>query len=78
MKKDTTERAREPKLDLKAYLADAYRHPALKGAEMERPAAVDDEENNPLVSTKRSSRGSSGSSSDSFGGEAIEGLLSYL
>ncbi|KAL8029009.1 hypothetical protein ABFX02_14G200600 [Erythranthe guttata] len=76
MKKDTTERAKEPKLDLKAYLRDAYVHPALKGAEIERPEAVDEEEKNPLVSTKRRI---SKSSSGSFGAEdAIEELLSYL
>ncbi|KAI3460859.1 hypothetical protein Pfo_017522 [Paulownia fortunei] len=78
MMKDTLERATEPKLNLKAYLQDAYVHPALKGMEIDRPAAIDDEENNPLVSTKRDSRRSSRSSSGSFASEAIEELLSYL
>ncbi|KAK6120123.1 hypothetical protein DH2020_046159 [Rehmannia glutinosa] len=78
MRKDTIERALEPKLNLRAYLQDAYVHPALKGMEIERPKAVDDEENNPLVSTKRDSHRSSSSSSGSFTYEAMEELLSYL
>ncbi|KAK6120094.1 hypothetical protein DH2020_046224 [Rehmannia glutinosa] len=78
MRKDTIERALEPKLNLRAYLQDAYVHPALKGMEIDRPKAVDDEENNPLVSTKRDSHRSSSSSSGSFTYEAMEELLSYL
>ncbi|KAL6502846.1 hypothetical protein OROHE_024014 [Orobanche hederae] len=81
MIKDTIERAKEPKLDLKAYLQDAYIHPAMKGMEIDRPKAVDDEENNPLVSTKRGSDRSSVSSSGSSGSfttEVFEELLSYL
>lgn len=53
MVKDTLERATEPNLNLKAYLKDAYVHPVFKGVEFERPTALDDEENNPLVPTKR-------------------------
>lgn len=69
MVKDTLERATEPQLNLKAYLQDAYIHPVFKGGEFERPAAIDEEENNPLVATRRSSqRGSkhvtSGENSD--------------
>ncbi|KAF7154338.1 hypothetical protein RHSIM_Rhsim01G0276000 [Rhododendron simsii] len=68
MVKDTLERATEPHLNLKAYLQDAYIHPVFKGSELERPAAIDEEENNPLVATRRSSqRGSkygSGENSD--------------
>ena len=56
MVKDTLERATEPTLNLKAYLEDAYIHPVFKSMQIERPAAVDDEEYNPLVATKRNSR----------------------
>ncbi|KAK6141432.1 hypothetical protein DH2020_024837 [Rehmannia glutinosa] len=59
MVKDTLERATEPNLNLKAYLQDAYLHPVFKSVDIERPAVVDEEDNNPLVSTKRSSRRSS-------------------
>ncbi|KAK9070105.1 hypothetical protein SSX86_010504 [Deinandra increscens subsp. villosa] len=55
MKKDTLERATEPNLNLKLYLQDAYVHPVFKGSvEFERPRVVDEEENSPLVATKRS------------------------
>ncbi|KAL3827916.1 hypothetical protein ACJIZ3_016718 [Penstemon smallii] len=57
MKKDTEERATDPNLNLKAYLQDAYVHPVFKDIDMNRPAALDDEENSPLVET--SSRKSS-------------------
>ena len=53
---DTAERATEPNLNLKAYLQDAYIRPTFNGGDFERPAAVDEEENNPLVPTKRSSQ----------------------
>lgn len=57
--KDTLERATEPNLNLKAYLQDAYIHPVFKSIEIERTVALDEEENSPLVSTKRNScRGS--------------------
>ncbi|KAK4492546.1 hypothetical protein RD792_003358 [Penstemon davidsonii] len=55
MVKDTLEKATEPNLNLKAYLQDAYVHPVFKGVEINRPSVIDDEENNPLVSTKRKS-----------------------
>lgn len=58
MVKDTLERAIEPTLNLKAYLKDAYVHPVFKGVELDRPMALDDEENNPLVPTKRSRKSS--------------------
>lgn len=55
MKKDTLEKATEPNLNIKTYLQDAYVHPVFKGAiEFERPRVIDEEENNPLVLTKRS------------------------
>ncbi|XP_057460956.1 CSC1-like protein At4g02900 [Actinidia eriantha] len=56
MVKDTVERATEPNLNLKVYLQDAYIHPIFKGGDFDRPAAVDEEWNNPLVLTKRSSQ----------------------
>ncbi|RAL43518.1 hypothetical protein DM860_012659 [Cuscuta australis] len=62
MVRDTLERATEPNLNLKMYLKDAYVHPVFKGGgeEAERGVAggvtaADEEENSPLVSTKRSS-----------------------
>ncbi|KAF8392481.1 hypothetical protein HHK36_022823 [Tetracentron sinense] len=63
MVKDTLERATEPNLNLKSYLQDAYIHPVFKDDEFER-RAIDEEENNPLVPTKRSSRRSSKYGSD--------------
>ncbi|KAJ7972830.1 calcium permeable stress-gated cation channel 1 [Quillaja saponaria] len=60
MVKDTLERATEPNLNLKVYLQDAYIHPVFKGGEIERPTVVNEEENNPLVPTKRTSRRNSG------------------
>ncbi|KAI4319459.1 hypothetical protein MLD38_033054 [Melastoma candidum] len=59
MVKDTLEKATEPTLDLKAYLGDAYMHPVFKGGEVENSLVTDEEENNPLVPTKRTSRLSS-------------------
>lgn len=56
MVKDTLEKATEPNLNLKAYLEDAFVHPYFKGGEFERPPAIDEEENSPLVATKRHSR----------------------
>lgn len=59
MVRDTLEQATEPHLNLKSYLHDAYIHPVFKGDELERPQVIDEEENNPLVATKRNSnRGS--------------------
>ncbi|KAM0954214.1 putative calcium-dependent channel, 7TM region phosphate [Dioscorea sansibarensis] len=53
--KDTLERATEPNLDLKAYLQDAYLHPVFHREETEQ-VALNEEENNALVPTKRSHR----------------------
>lgn len=64
--KDTLERATEPNLDLKAYLQDAYVHPVFKSIEAER-SAYGDEEENPLVSTKRTSRRAGGGSKPDSG-----------
>ncbi|GAB2257973.1 hypothetical protein Droror1_Dr00014133 [Drosera rotundifolia] len=57
MRKDTLERATEPTLNLRAYLRDAYVHPVFKGGEM-NPLynIVDEEEDAPLVATKRVSQ----------------------
>ncbi|KZV32402.1 hypothetical protein F511_03685 [Dorcoceras hygrometricum] len=79
MVKDTLEKATEPNLNLKAFLQDAYVHPVFKGIEIDRPAAIDDEENNPLVSTKRNSRRSSKACSGGVTPELIlEEVTSYL
>nr|GME06628.1 CSC1-like protein At4g02900 [Ipomoea batatas]GME20032.1 CSC1-like protein At4g02900 [Ipomoea batatas] len=66
MVKDTLERATEPNLDLKAYLHDAYVHPVFKeaGAEGSATPAMDEEESNYLVATKRSSRACTETGSD--------------
>ncbi|XP_072982957.1 CSC1-like protein At4g02900 isoform X2 [Typha latifolia] len=56
MVKDTLERATEPNLNLRDYLKDAYVHPVFRSEEIERPAAIDEEEKSPLVPTKRTSR----------------------
>lgn len=56
MVKDTLERAVEPNLNLRLYLQDAYKHPVFKSDELEKPAIIDDEEDNPLIPTKRASR----------------------
>lgn len=55
MIKDTLEKAREPDLNLKAFLEDTYIHPIFKGGEFEKP--ILDEESHPIVvATKRNSR----------------------
>uniref|UniRef100_A0A2N9GVW1 CSC1/OSCA1-like 7TM region domain-containing protein n=1 Tax=Fagus sylvatica TaxID=28930 RepID=A0A2N9GVW1_FAGSY len=64
MVKDTLEKATEPNLNLKTYLHDAYVHPVFKGTKLDKPIAIDEEENNPLVPTKRSSRQGSKHNSD--------------
>lgn len=61
MVKDTLERATDPNFNLKNYLHDAYIHPVFKDKEFDRPQAIDEEEMNPLVATKRNSvRGTPG------------------
>lgn len=52
--KDTLECTTEPNLNLKSYLHDAYIHPVFKG-DCEQLGATDEEENQLLVKTKRSS-----------------------
>ncbi|CAK8543440.1 unnamed protein product [Lathyrus sativus] len=58
MVKDTLERAVEPNLNLRLYLEDAYVHPVFKSDEYEKPDIVDDEEENPLIQTRRTARSS--------------------
>lgn len=65
MVKDTLERATEPNLNIKAYLEDAYIHPVFKSVQIDSIPSVEDEENNPVVATKRNSRKGSTVASDS-------------
>ncbi|XVF80503.1 hypothetical protein PTKIN_Ptkin15bG0079000 [Pterospermum kingtungense] len=64
MIKDTLERATEPNLNLKAYLKDAYIHPVFKGNDPDWPQLIFEDENNPLVPTKRTSKQGSETSSN--------------
>lgn len=55
--KDTLERAREPNLNLKGYLQDAYEHPVFKGDEEEDVDVSEKlEKESVIVPTKRQSR----------------------
>ena len=58
--KDTLERAREPNLNLKGYLHNAYAHPVFKESEEEDDEAASSieefETESVLVATKRQSR----------------------
>lgn len=81
MMKDTLERAREPNLNLKGFLQDAYIHPVFKkGDDSESDAASEDSDQGPnLVPTKRQSRRNtplpskhSGGSSSSLLPEAVQ------
>nr|GMD23631.1 CSC1-like protein At4g02900 [Ipomoea batatas] len=55
--KDTLEKATEPTLNLRTYLTDAYVHPVFKGKDkFEATVSIDEEENDPLVATKRIAR----------------------
>ncbi|XP_062232345.1 CSC1-like protein At3g21620 [Phragmites australis] len=61
MRKDTLERAREPNLDVKAYLAKAYRNPVFKADEEDHNYSVVDDDDawmdeEVMVPTKRHSR----------------------
>ncbi|KAJ6800739.1 calcium permeable stress-gated cation channel 1-like [Iris pallida] len=57
MMKDTLEHAREPNLDLKGYLLNAYIHPMFKDEDDDDMSAGDEREfDNVLVPTKRQSR----------------------
>lgn len=56
--KDTLERAREPNLNLKGWLQNAYIHPVFKGGDDDEDEEVNEkwEQESVLVPTKRASR----------------------
>ena len=58
MMKDTLERAKEPNLNLKAYLQNAYIHPVFKGGDddEDEEEIIEKLEATVLVPTKRQSR----------------------
>lgn len=56
MMKDTLERAREPNLNLKPYLQNAYIHPVFKEEDEEDEFDFKSENESVLVPTKRQSR----------------------
>lgn len=58
MMKDTLERAREPNLNLKGFLQNAYVHPVFKGGnDSDSDVATEDLKEEPvIVATKRQSR----------------------
>ncbi|XP_010252492.1 PREDICTED: calcium permeable stress-gated cation channel 1 [Nelumbo nucifera] len=57
MMKDTLERAREPNLNLKGYLQNAYVHPVFKGEDEDSDAFTEElQKESVLVPTKRQSR----------------------
>lgn len=78
MIKDTRERANKPNLNLKAYLEDAYVHPALKGMEIEKPKDVDEEENNPLVPNDRKNLHKHEEDESGLRSDVMDELFSYL
>uniref|UniRef100_A0A0E0L253 Uncharacterized protein n=1 Tax=Oryza punctata TaxID=4537 RepID=A0A0E0L253_ORYPU len=56
MVKDTLEQANDPTLNLREYLKDAYVHPVFQKNDIYEFAAIDEEEKNPMVATKRQLR----------------------
>ncbi|KAL0644135.1 hypothetical protein Bca4012_042425 [Brassica carinata] len=75
MIKDTLERAREPNLNLKGFLQNAYIHPVFKDEECEDDQYEElnedsDDENCVVVPTKRQSRRTTASSSNPNGGSS--------
>ncbi|EMS66710.1 Uncharacterized membrane protein C2G11.09 [Triticum urartu] len=56
MVKDTLQRANDPTMSLREYLKDAYVHPVFQKDDMYELVAMDEEEKNPTVATKRQSR----------------------
>ncbi|KAM0916169.1 hypothetical protein ACQ4PT_010273 [Festuca glaucescens] len=56
MVKDTLEQANDPTLNLREYLKDAYVHPVFQKNDMYELVAMDEEEKNPLVATRRQAR----------------------
>ncbi|RID44682.1 hypothetical protein BRARA_I01462 [Brassica rapa] len=75
MIKDTLERAREPNLNLKGFLQNAYIHPVFKDEECEDDEYEEliedsDDENCVVVPTKRQSRRTTATSSNPNGGSS--------
>lgn len=75
MIKDTLERAREPNLNLKGFLHEAYIHPIFKDDEYEDDQIENliqdsDDENCVVVPTKRRSRRTTVASSNVSGGSS--------
>ncbi|KAL1221263.1 CSC1-like protein [Cardamine amara subsp. amara] len=76
MIKDTLERAREPHLNLKAFLKNAYIHPVFKDEEEYEDDQFDelmedsDDENCVVVPTKRQSRRTTAANSNASGGSS--------
>ncbi|GJN14299.1 hypothetical protein PR202_gb01104 [Eleusine coracana subsp. coracana] len=56
MVKDTLERAHDPTFNLREYLKGAYVHPVFQKNDLYELVAIDEEEKNPIVVTKRQSR----------------------
>lgn len=56
MVKDTLERAHDPTFNLREYLKGAYVHPVFQKNDIYELVAINEEEKNPLVVTKRQSR----------------------
>lgn len=72
MMKDTLERAREPNLNLKGYLQNAYIHPVFKNDDdVEDEDHIDEKiEESVLVATKRQSRRNTPAPSKHSGGSS--------
>lgn len=80
MVKDTLELARDPTLNLREYLKDAYVHPVFQKNDIYKVVAMDEEEKNPIVVTKRQSRMNTpgGSKFNSSSGGTNEGEFSRM
>lgn len=75
--KDTLERAREPTLNLKAYLQDAYEHPVFKEGDDDEDDEISEklEQDSILVPTKRQSRRNTPAPSKISGGSSPDTIL---
>ncbi|XP_066362522.1 CSC1-like protein At4g02900 [Miscanthus floridulus] len=80
MVKDTLERAHDPTLNLREYLKGAYVHPVFQKNDIYKVVAMDEEEKNPIVVTKRQSRMNTpgGSKFNSSSGGTNEGEFSRV
>ncbi|XP_066366893.1 CSC1-like protein At4g02900 [Miscanthus floridulus] len=80
MVKDTLERAHDPTLNLREYLKGAYVHPVFQKNDIYKVVAMDEEEKNPIVVTKRQSRTNTpgGSKFNSSSGGTNEGEFSRV